>query len=107
MSSGLEEDVVWLKQQLEGAYEIKTEILGFDDHLLHDGKVLNRIVSCSSDSWHLEADPRHSELVVQILGITEKGLSTPGVDGIPEDDFESDVPLTGTDITTFRGVPAR
>ena len=37
----------------------------------------------------------------------DKGISTPGVSGIEEEDEEGDVPLVGEDITRYRGVIAR
>ena len=52
-------------------------------------------------------DPRHAELVVEQLGIEDRGVGTPGVSGVDEEDTEEDVPLEGEDITRYRGVTAR
>ena len=55
----------------------------------------NRIIWCTDVGWEIEADPRHAELVVKQLGIEDKGVSTPGVSGIEEEDEEGDIPLVG------------
>ena len=42
------------------------------------------------------------------LGLkNDKGIGTPGLSGADEDDNDEDVPLTGADITSYRGVSAR
>ena len=66
-----------------------------------EGKVLNHIVRCT------EADQRHTELVVEQLGIEDRGVSAPGVSGTDEEDEAGDVPLEWEDITRYRGVIAR
>ena len=62
-----------------------------------EGKVLNRLICCTEACWEIEADPRHAELVVEQLGIEDRGVSTPGVSGVDEEDDEGDVPLEGED----------
>ena len=97
----------WLEQELSKAYEIQIQKLGTSKSCQQEGKVLNRIIRCTVVGWEIEADPRHAELVVEQLGIEDKGASTPGVSGIKEEDEEGDVPLVGEDITRYRGVIAR
>ena len=56
----------------------------------------------------MEADPRHAELVVEQLGLQDdSGIGTPGLSGADEDNNDDDFPLTGTDITSYRGVIAQ
>ena len=69
VSSGMQGDLNWLEMELEKAYEIQTQKLGPYSGLDKEGKVLNRIVRCTSGGWELEADPRHAELVVEQLGV--------------------------------------
>ena len=97
-----------LEKELTKAYEIKTEKVGFGIGYKNQGKVLNRVLRCAEGGWEMEADPRHAELVVEQVGLKDdKGIGTPGLLGADEDDNDDDVPLTGTDITNYRGLIAR
>ena len=84
----------WSEQELSKAYAIPTQ-LGTGKSCQQARKVLNRIIRCTEVGWEIEADPRHAELVVEQLGIEDKGVSTPGVSGIEEEYEEGDVPLAG------------
>jgi hypothetical protein len=107
VSSGDETSMTWLEAEFAKAYEIRTQKLGMRKEYQQEGKVLNRLVRCTEAGWEIEVDPRHAELVAEQLGIDDKGVSTPGVSGIDEEDTEEDVPLEGEGITRFRGVIAR
>ena len=86
---------------------IQIQKLGMNKNGQREGKVLNRIIRCTDVGWEIEADPRHAELVVEQLGIGDKGVSAPGLSGIEEEDEEGDVLLVVEDITRYRGVIAR
>ena len=107
VSAGDESSMTWLETELAKAYEIQTQKLGMKKEHQQEGKVLNRLIRCTEAGWEIEADPRHAELVVEQLGIEDKGVSTPGVSGLDEEDTEEDVPLEGEDATRFRGVMTR
>ena len=107
VSAGDEASMKWMEQELAKAYEIQTQKLSMGKDCQHEGKVLNRIIRCTDVGWEIEADPRHAELVVEQLGIMDKGVSTPGVSGSEEEDEEDDIPLVGEDITRYRGVIVR
>ena len=64
-------DQKWLKEELEKAYQIKTQILGPGG--AKEGKVLNRVVAWTPKGWTYEADPRHAELIQEQLGIKSGG----------------------------------
>ena len=97
-----------MKTQLEGKYEIQTQRIGTGAGREPEGKILNRIVRWTADGYEIEADPRHSELVIQQLGLEgAKPLSSPGVDGKEEEDIEGDVPLGAEQATRYRGIAAR
>ena len=105
VASGEPNDQKWLKDELEKAYQIKTQVLGPGG--AKEGKVLNRVVAWSKAGWSYEADPRHAELIQEQLGIkTGGGITTAGAaeDGHKDED---DLPLEGRDITLFRGLAAR
>ena len=61
-----------------------------------------------ADGWEIEAGPRHAELVIEQLVLEQdSGVATPGVSGVDEEDLYTVVPLTGEDITRYRGAIAR
>ena len=71
-------------------------------------KIMNWIVSCDTRDWFLVADPRHAELVIEQLGVSEFiSTATPGIDGQDEVDREDDVDIVGADATRFRGFTTR
>ena len=108
VSAGDTDSLRWLEDELSKAYELQSQKLGRESDQQLEGKVLNRIVRCTDFGWEIEADPRHAELVAEQLGLTEdKGVSTPGLPGIEEDDTEEDKELHGDDVTRYRGVIAR
>ena len=66
------------------------------------------IVRCEGIGWTLGADPRHAELVIEQLRVSDlRAAAAPGIDGIEEVDRDDDVDITGADATRFRGVAAR
>ena len=86
MSTATKDQLHWLKQELEKAFEIKTDIIGLDDkEIKTEGKILNRLIRVDSNGWQLEADPRHAELLAEELQV-DKGLATPGVEEREDDE---------------------
>ena len=109
VSSGTTDAMEWLDKELSKAYEIKTQKVGLSDVYKNEGKFLNRVLRCTEDGWEMEADPRNAELVMEQLGLKDdKGIGTPGLSGAHEDDNPNDdVPLTGADISSYKGVIVR
>ena len=105
-SSGMQEDLDWLKDELAKSYEIQTQCIGAGGSCEREGKVLNRIVRYTELGWQLEADPRHAELIIEQLGVGgSRSVVTPGIE---DDDIEGvEVNIEGADATRFRGVAAR
>ena len=75
ISAGDEASMKWMEQELATAYEIQTQKLGMGKDCQQEGKVLNRIIRCADVGWEIEADPRHAELLVEQLGIVDKGVT--------------------------------
>ena len=76
---GKEHELKWMKQELEKAYEIKTQFLGPNKEESQQVRVLNRILTWGSEGISYEADPRHAEIVISELKLSEaKGVVTPG-----------------------------
>ena len=106
--SGAGKDLDWLESELGKAYEIQTQRLGIGPGRETEVKILNRIVRWTASGLEMEADPRHSELVVKQLGLEGcRPLSSPGIEGKDEEDLETDEPLSDELATKYRGVVAR
>jgi hypothetical protein len=94
------------KKELEGAYEIKTQIIGPEGTAM--GKVLNRVITYVGDGYKLEADQRHSEMNVVQLGVSGSGgITTTGGQNEEIETPEQERDLPAGDVTLFRGVAAR
>ena len=88
-SSAQASQLDWLETQLKAKYEIQSQRVGARKNDETELKVLNRIVRRTEAGYELEADPRHTELVLLQMGMEKaKPLGTPGVDGKEEDDHE-------------------
>ena len=105
LSTGAEEDLLWLKEKLESEFEVKSTIVGAASHLAKEAKVLNRVLRITADGWELEADQRHCELVIEDLKLNDaKGLAVPGV---MEPLVENDTSLNDEQTSRFRSLAAR
>ena len=70
--------------------------------------MLNRIITFTGDGFELEADPRHSEMIVEQLGVTGSGgITTAGCQNEEVESPEQEEKLPLGDVTLFRGVAAR
>ena len=76
---GSETATTKLRLTLEKAYKIKSEILGAGSNDLKEIRVLNRVVKCNDRGYTLEADPRHAEIAIRDLGLSDaKPSKLPG-----------------------------
>ena len=76
---GTDKELKWMKQELEKAYELKTQVLGPSKEDLQQVRALNRIMTWKSHGISYEADPRHAEIVIKELGLSDaKGVVTLG-----------------------------
>ncbi len=110
MTVGPRENLLWLKGKLEKEFKVKSEILSGRTEDKQQIKVLNRIISWTPKGLEYEADLRHSELVVQALGLqAAKTVVTPAV---PEEREHGDAggqeeELTKEEVTAYRAITAR
>ena len=71
----MEQNLKWMKAELEKHYEIKTQVLGPGPEDLQQVRVLNRVLTWTKEGIHYEADPRHAEIVAEQLGLRDaKGV---------------------------------
>ena len=97
-----------MEDGLAKSYKIKSQLLGFGNDSVLGGEVHNRALRITDLGWEMEADPRHGELIVEQLGLSDsKPAATPGTDGKEEEDLDGDVELIGEEATNFRAVAAR
>ena len=100
VSSGFDQDLLWLEEELSKAYEIKTQKLGLEKGRERQGKAFNRFVSRVDECWTIEADQRHAEFIVEQVGVeAARVAASPGVDGADGDDKDDDENIVGTDLT--------
>ena len=57
VSTGTPEDLEWMKKELEGRFEISTQLIGHEHQT--EGRVLSRIIRATPAGWEYEADQRH------------------------------------------------
>ena len=106
--SGAKRDLDWFESELSKQYEIQTQRLGAGTGCDTEVKILNRIVRWTARGIEMEADPRHSELIVKQLELEGcRPISSPGVEGKDEDDLENDTTVSDEMATKYRGVVAR
>ena len=76
---GNPENIQHTEDILREKYNIKVEHLGDGPDCVDEIKVLNKIVRLTPEGVELEADPRHSEIVINDLGLKgAKGSVIPG-----------------------------
>jgi len=108
VTTGGRENIQWLKKELEKRFEIKTTMMGLGPNEVREARLLNRIIELDETGWRYEADPRHAELIIKQLNLTEaKGVKTPGEDLKPWSEKEDAEPLCARDGTSYRAIAAR
>ena len=90
----------WYESSLKKSFEIKIRgRLGEGCTGAQEIRILNRIVKVDSEGLTYEADPRHSDLLLASLSMTEcTGAATPGVKPLDRDEhaIKTDEPQTPT-----------
>ena len=109
VSTGLPKELNWLREQLEGKYQVKTQILGPEKEHMKEIRVLNRIITWNGHKRiTYEADLRHVEIVIDQFKLKDaKLVCTPGTkeEGRTQDDCEA--PLEPKEASLFRAIVAR
>lgn len=104
-SLGRKDDLLWLKKQLLTRYEIKDGgMLGPDEGDVQDAMILNRLVHYGPRETTIEADPRHVQILVKELNLTEsKSAPTAGV----KRSEQKEEMLTPEESSRFRSLTMR
>ena len=105
-SAGSPASLRWFRNMLEKEYEIKSQMIGPEGS--SQGKVLNRVITWTGHGYELEADPRHSEMICEQLGLQKSGgITTAGAQNEEIESPGQEQPLETGDVTLFRGLTAR
>ena len=81
-----EEDIRWLIKKMEEVYDLKSTVLGPEEHNQKELRILNRTVRWTTEGIEYEGDQRHAEVIIKELGMQDqKPLSTPGAPEIMVD----------------------
>ena len=81
VSTGPSNSLKWLEGILTKEFKIKTNLMGPGKNDAKEIKILNRIIRYTNNGLELEADLRHSELIIKQLGLEEaKELTCPAAD---------------------------
>ena len=110
VSTGTRSAVRGFNAILKKRFEIKTKVIGPSevDGEVKEAKILNRVVTWTKDGFELEADQRHSELIVEQLGLSDaKGAVTPGELEKPHEMEENVAELSVEEAKSFRSIAAR
>ena len=103
---GADKDLDWITNRMAEEFEVKVRgRLGPEPK---DGKeiiILNRIVKWTSKGIKYEADPRHAELIVDMLGLKNcSPVTTPGVKQEPDPESPD---LPPEEASRYRAIVAR
>ena len=65
-STGSLGDLKWLQTELEGRFDMKTQVIGHSgkEGVVGEARILNRIVRATDDGWEYECDQRHVEIIL-------------------------------------------
>ena len=79
LSEGSDESLKMMDTELRKSFALKIEMMGRDFGDAQSLKVLNRQISWKDGEIHLEADPRHVEILARQLGMQDSTpVKTPG-----------------------------
>ena len=109
VSSGMPKELEWMRQQLEMKYQVKTEMLGPEEHHSKQVRVLNRILTWEGHKGiGYEVDPRHAEIVIEQLNLKDaKSVNTPGTKDEGHTAEDHHTPLEDKEATMYRAIVAR
>ncbi len=108
--SGLEEDLIWIRDLMKTWFEIKVRaLLGGDVSDDKEVVILGRIVTWTENGIEYQADPKHRKLIMEYFGFAEntKALTHNGEKEAIRDEGEDLADLDPEEATKFRGLAAR
>ena len=131
MASGERSKLLKFKEQLANRFTIKSKVVGsgaspvpcpgaasggakgaLQEEMVEterkESRILNRIVRWTPSGWEYEADQRHAELIIQMMGVERgKAVTTPGEEEPSWKVEENERPLDAKETTMYRMIAAR
>ena len=106
-TAGRDEDLSWFENKIQKFFEVKLRgRLGSSKGDSKEIRILNRIARYTDGGYEWEADPRHAEIIIQQLGLTD--ATSVGTPGVKENNAEQDEEeLQGSEATAYRALAAR
>ena len=102
---GCTKSLDWFRGRIQARFEVKFKARLGPQEPTQSVRVLNRIVTWTSEGLVYEPDQRHAEIIVRDLGLRgAKPVCTPGVVDRSDDD---PTPLSDAQTTRYRALVAR
>ncbi len=108
--AGPTDSLLWLKDGMENKYDVKTSILGPEEGMEREIRVLNRTLRWTDGGLQYEADQRHADIIIQQMGMTNaRPVTTPMVAEAKdiEEQRKDSKALNAEEATQYRALTAR
>lgn len=111
VNSGTKSNLLWFHAELQKVWTLTIRgTLGppsrNDPDCIQKIRILGRLVERTNFGFLWEADPRHSELIVQQVGVSGTAVETPTV-GVKKEDYDDAKMLNAKDAALYRSVVMR
>ena len=108
VSTGKRGAIQKFEEQLKSRFEVKTTKVGAGKNEVKEARILNRILRITEKGRELEADQRHSEMIVEEMGLSgARGVSTPGEDPKKHEEEENGEELDPEKARRYKSTAAR
>ena len=109
VSTGGCENMKKFRKVLEKRFKIKTQVVGDGEgDELVEARVLNRILRVTPAGWEYEPDQRHTDMLIEGLGLSQaRSVTSPGEEEKKWEEEENAVLLEPDRAKNFRGHAAR
>ena len=106
-ATGNDRQLDWFEKMLKDSFDVKLRgRLGSGPKDLQEIRILNRVARRTPDGFEWEADPRHAEIIIKEMGLTDATpVATPGLRDVQENRDETE--LEGLEATAYRALGAR
>ena len=69
---------MWMKQHLEGRFQIKTKVTGLGEEEIREERILHGVIHVTTEERGMKADYKHADITVKNLNLRRaKGVTSP------------------------------